>query len=225
MWSAIASSTKRPFWRVLYGLGVRFVGAQTAQLLASEFADIDALGKFDDVGKVLPGVLKQMAVKKPEVFVLLLQGSVEEAKQRATAERERAVAQAVNAFLQQDLLGQADIGNQTLLAGTRLPQRFVMVETQTDLPSGTVLLVDNSESLKQRDRRRSAEDRLRVAIVEGRVSPQASLKEAAGTIPKDVTQGPARIDLVRAALANTQLHLLEDLRRNPPREKLAPRRR
>jgi tetratricopeptide (TPR) repeat protein len=33
------------------------------------------------------------------------------------AQRERAVAQAVNAFLQQGLLGQADVGNQPLLAG------------------------------------------------------------------------------------------------------------
>jgi hypothetical protein len=37
--------------------------------------------------------------------------------QRDRAERDRAVAQAVNAFLQNDLLGQADIGNQPLPAG------------------------------------------------------------------------------------------------------------
>lgn len=39
----IESSKKRPFWRLLYGLGIRFVGSQTAQILAGEFADIDAL--------------------------------------------------------------------------------------------------------------------------------------------------------------------------------------
>lgn len=44
----IAASTKRPFWRVLYGLGMRFVGSQTAQLLASDFADIDALAAADE---------------------------------------------------------------------------------------------------------------------------------------------------------------------------------
>ena len=36
-------SKRRPFERVLYALGIRFVGAQNAQILASEFGDIDAL--------------------------------------------------------------------------------------------------------------------------------------------------------------------------------------
>ena len=39
----IADSKKRPFWRLLYAIGIRFVGAQTAQLLAAEFGDIDKL--------------------------------------------------------------------------------------------------------------------------------------------------------------------------------------
>jgi DNA ligase (NAD+) len=51
---SIADSTKRPFWRVLYGLGIRFVGSQTAQVLAQDFADIDALaaGDADDLEEV-----------------------------------------------------------------------------------------------------------------------------------------------------------------------------
>ncbi|HLJ84846.1 MAG TPA: NAD-dependent DNA ligase LigA [Candidatus Eremiobacteraceae bacterium] len=44
----IAESAGRPFWRVLYGLGIRFVGSQTAQLLAGDFADIDALAAADE---------------------------------------------------------------------------------------------------------------------------------------------------------------------------------
>ena len=44
----IASSTTRPFWRVLFGLGIRLVGGQTAALLASEFADIAALEAADE---------------------------------------------------------------------------------------------------------------------------------------------------------------------------------
>jgi DNA ligase (NAD+) len=43
----IDGSKKRPLWRLLYGLGIRFVGGQTAQILASEFADIDALAEAD----------------------------------------------------------------------------------------------------------------------------------------------------------------------------------
>ncbi len=46
---SIAASTARPFWRVLFGLGIRFVGGQTAQLLADEFTDIDALAAADDL--------------------------------------------------------------------------------------------------------------------------------------------------------------------------------
>jgi DNA ligase (NAD+) len=43
----IEASKKRPFWRLLYAIGIRFVGAQTAQILADEFTDIDALAAAD----------------------------------------------------------------------------------------------------------------------------------------------------------------------------------
>jgi len=43
----IEKSKKRPFWRLLYAIGIRFVGAQTAQLLADEFGDIDSLEEAD----------------------------------------------------------------------------------------------------------------------------------------------------------------------------------
>ena len=43
----IEESKRRPFWRLLYAIGIRFVGAQTAQLLADEFGDIDALAGAD----------------------------------------------------------------------------------------------------------------------------------------------------------------------------------
>ena len=39
----IEESKKRPFWRLLYALGIRYVGSQTAQILAADFADVDAL--------------------------------------------------------------------------------------------------------------------------------------------------------------------------------------
>ncbi|HEY7993858.1 MAG TPA: NAD-dependent DNA ligase LigA [Candidatus Eremiobacteraceae bacterium] len=43
----IEKSKKRPFWCLLYAIGIRFVGAQTAQLLADEFGDIDSLEEAD----------------------------------------------------------------------------------------------------------------------------------------------------------------------------------
>ncbi|MBC5805052.1 MAG: DNA ligase (NAD(+)) LigA [Candidatus Eremiobacter antarcticus] len=42
---AVEASKNRPFWRVLYSLGMRFVGAQNAQLLATAFPSIDDLRK------------------------------------------------------------------------------------------------------------------------------------------------------------------------------------
>lgn len=39
----IEQSKTRPFWRVLYALGIRFVGAQNAQLLTQAFPNIEAL--------------------------------------------------------------------------------------------------------------------------------------------------------------------------------------
>jgi DNA ligase (NAD+) len=41
----VAASKSRPFWRVLYALGIRFVGSQNAQLLANAFPSIDELEK------------------------------------------------------------------------------------------------------------------------------------------------------------------------------------
>lgn len=41
----IEASKGRPFWRVLYGLGIRFIGAQNAQLLTQAFGSMDALEK------------------------------------------------------------------------------------------------------------------------------------------------------------------------------------
>lgn len=44
---AIEKSKQRSFARVLYALGIRFVGEETAKLLAAHFADIDALRAAD----------------------------------------------------------------------------------------------------------------------------------------------------------------------------------
>src|SRR6202035_4825612 len=41
----IANSKKLPLERVIYGLGIRFVGERTAQFLAEHFGDISALEK------------------------------------------------------------------------------------------------------------------------------------------------------------------------------------
>ncbi|HZK25689.1 MAG TPA: NAD-dependent DNA ligase LigA [Oscillospiraceae bacterium] len=41
--TAIEKSKKQPLWRLLYGLGIRFVGDRTAKLLAEHFASLDVI--------------------------------------------------------------------------------------------------------------------------------------------------------------------------------------
>jgi len=43
----VAASKQRGLARLLYGLGIRFVGAQTAQILAGDFGTIDAIAEAD----------------------------------------------------------------------------------------------------------------------------------------------------------------------------------
>ncbi len=43
LWTEIQRSKKAGLARVLMGLGIRFVGVRTAELLAEEFGSIDAL--------------------------------------------------------------------------------------------------------------------------------------------------------------------------------------
>ncbi|GER86743.1 hypothetical protein KDW_09050 [Dictyobacter vulcani] len=57
MLAAIEASKERPFWRVLFGLNIRYIGEKSAQLLATAFGDIDALAQAsaEEIIKV-PGV-------------------------------------------------------------------------------------------------------------------------------------------------------------------------
>ncbi|MBC5825410.1 MAG: NAD-dependent DNA ligase LigA [Candidatus Eremiobacteraeota bacterium] len=68
--SNIAASKGRPFERLLYALGIRFVGGQTAALLGLEFPDIDALAiatqadliRIEQIGpKVAAGIVQFFA--------------------------------------------------------------------------------------------------------------------------------------------------------------------
>ncbi len=43
MLAAIAASKHRPFWRLLFGLNIRYMGEKTAQIIASAFGNIDTL--------------------------------------------------------------------------------------------------------------------------------------------------------------------------------------
>jgi len=85
----------------------------------------------------------------------------------------------------------------------------IIGEAHGQRPRGVALLVDNSASLKQADRRGSPADLARVAAVRGQPphddlpDPQSASREDAGH--------PSRAELVRAALGNPQLDLLRGL--------------
>lgn len=57
MLSAIEASKKRPFWRLLFGLNVRYMGEKTAQIITGAFENIDTLlaAKEDEILAV-PGI-------------------------------------------------------------------------------------------------------------------------------------------------------------------------
>ncbi len=46
--NAIDAARDRPFWRLLYGLGIRHVGAHMAQVLAKEFPSVDAISSASE---------------------------------------------------------------------------------------------------------------------------------------------------------------------------------
>jgi uncharacterized membrane protein len=105
----------------------------------------------------------------------------------------------------------------TLLA-VLLLRPVLVAEYKGERPRGVALLIDNSQSMTQRDKRLSAGDRLRVAIAEDRTSPDTNLTEAISStnFPAGISTNPARADLVRAVLSNPRLNLIERLGRTGP---------
>jgi hypothetical protein len=91
----------------------------------------------------------------------------------------------------------------------------LLAEFAGQRPRVIVLLIDNSLSMQQQDRRLSDADRLRVAIAHGLTpleTPVTSVANVSADIPKD----PQRANLVRAVLTHPQLKLLENLQRHGP---------
>ena len=61
----IASSKKLPLERVIFGLGIRFVGERTAQFLAEHFGSLDAImhataGQLEEVNEVGPRIAESI---------------------------------------------------------------------------------------------------------------------------------------------------------------------
>lgn len=69
--NAIEDSKKQPFWRVLYGLGIRYVGAVNAQILATNFQNIDNLARaeYSDL-ELVYGIGQEIANSVLEWFTI-----------------------------------------------------------------------------------------------------------------------------------------------------------
>ncbi len=94
----------------------------------------------------------------------------------------------------------------------------IVCEFRGERPRGVALLIDNTQSMMQRDQRLSPQDRLRVAIAENLVPPDISLAEfsVSGNIPPGTSTNPTRAHLVRAVLSHPRLRLLDELRQEAP---------
>ena len=81
-----------------------------------------------------------------------------------------------------------------------------------------LLLVDNTQSMKQQDKRLSLADKLRVAIAKGLVPPQTVVKgpNAHSPVPPNTPNDPPRVEIVRDVLANRHLNLVERLGKHGP---------
>jgi hypothetical protein len=91
----------------------------------------------------------------------------------------------------------------------------LLAEFHGERPRGVALLLDNSQSMKQQDRRLSDTDKLRVAIAQNLVPPRTSMGELV-RVPSDSLKDPPRVELVKAVLSHPELKLLESLQKHGP---------
>jgi uncharacterized membrane protein len=90
----------------------------------------------------------------------------------------------------------------------------LLAEFSGERPRGVVVLLDNSQSLKQHDRRLSKDDLGRVAIAFGKVAPATPLAQAGSVV--DAPKDPSRWAMVEAALKNKNLDLLKNIEKTGP---------
>jgi hypothetical protein len=79
-----------------------------------------------------------------------------------------------------------------------------------------ILLLDNTQSMMQQDRRLRDPDQLRVAIAQGLLEPDGAVAgpNAPTKVPAGTHKDPSRKKLVEEVLNNSKLHLLDDLQKH-----------
>jgi hypothetical protein len=94
----------------------------------------------------------------------------------------------------------------------------LLLEFHGERARGIALLLDDTKSMKQVDRRTSSSDQLRLAIAKGLVEPNAGPEKSAlliGQAPEAIKDAP-RVELVKAVLGNNKLNLLARLKERGP---------
>lgn len=99
-----------------------------------------------------------------------------------------------------------------------LSRPVLIAEFHGERPRGIALLIDDTESMKQRDRRVSDDDRMRVALARGLLPFNVSLSDVnrLSAISTEELANPSRVELVQAILDNPELNLREALAAKGP---------
>ncbi len=92
---------------------------------------------------------------------------------------------------------------------------ILLVEFKGERPQGVVLLLDNSESMEQRDRRLTDGDKGRAAIALGKLPLDTKILDKMPSVPGMPTD-PTRAELVKGVLTNPELRLFANLQKFGP---------
>ncbi len=120
-------------------------------------------------------------------------------------------------FLRRALLTGLRIGIVALVL-VLLLRPVLLAGFKGERPRPVVLVLDNSQSMKQQDRRYTTADKVRVAIARGLIPPGGDVTDSTrlASVPPEETQGKDRIDLVKAVLGNDSLKFLDQLQLKGP---------
>ena len=80
------------------------------------------------------------------------------------------------------------------------------------------VLIDNSQSMLNKDARTNVADRFRVAVAYDLVAPDGPIPTDTVTLPSSLPEKPSRLELAKKALENPRLNLVEQLRGKGPVE-------
>jgi hypothetical protein len=99
-----------------------------------------------------------------------------------------------------------------------LSRPVMLAKFEGQRPRGVVVLVDNSQSLQQQDRRLAEADRYRVALAKNLIAATTKLDDvkSLAELPAETPKDPKRADLVRWVLQHPELKLLDKLAEHGP---------